>query len=459
MAFKLRQKNVRYIYWLFLAFLKKNVQSILLSFLLSLIGIIVIVSFSPYVLRKFASKTESIGIAGTYTLDTLPPEVLSKFSNGLLFANDSGELIPVLADSWEPIDGGKEYRFHIKKDLTWNDGKPFTARDIKYSFKDVKTEAENDYLLVFKLTKPLPIFPYFLTKHIVQYPLVGVAGQYRVARIKVKSGFISELHLSPQSQKDADPILIYKFYDTDTKLVEAYKLGEITSMSTSKSSVADIFDSWSNTTVEKNVDYTRVLTLFFNMRDPLLKEDKDIRHALAESIDKSQFANFGEDASGPIPPISWAYAQDIKRYTYNPSVSSKILKKYTESSGSAELTISTYYDHLTVADEIKEDLESAGMNTKVEVLAGNLPSNFQLFLAPMTLPKDPDQYFFWHSTQKRGNITSYKNVRVDKILEDGRNTFSIRTRKDLYSDFQRVLVEDMPAYFLYYPYIYTIKRI
>ncbi len=459
MAFKLRQKNTRYIYWLFLAFLKKNVQSILLSFLLSLIGIIVIVSFSPYVLRKLASKTETIGIVGNFTLDTLPPEVLSKFSNGLLYANDSGELIPLLADSWEPVDGGKEYRFHIKKDLTWNDGKPFTAEDIKYSFKDVKTEAQNEYLLVFKLTKPLPIFPYFLTKQIVKYPLIGVAGQYRVDRIRVKTGFITELHLSPQSKKEADPIIIYKFYDTDTKLVEAYKLGEITSMSTSKSSVADIFDGWSNTAVERAVDYSKVLTLFFNMNDPLLSEDKDIRHALAESVNKGEFIDFGEEASGPISPVSWAYTQDVKRYTYNPTVASKILKKYTESSGSAELTISTYYDHLGVADEIKEDLESAGMNTKVEVLAGDLPSNFQLFLAPLTLPKDPDQYFFWHSTQKRGNITSYKNVRIDKLLEDGRDTFSIQNRKELYTDFQRVLVEEMPAYFLYYPYVYTIKRI
>ncbi len=459
MAFKLRQKNARYIYWIFMAFLKKNVQSILMSFLLSLIGIIVVVSFSPYVLRKFATHTESIGIVGNYQLDSLPPDVLTKFSNGLLYANDSGELIPLLADSWEPVDGGKEYRFHIKKDLTWNDGKPFTAKDIKYSFKDVKTEAQNDHLLVFKLTKSLPIFPYFLTKHIVKYPLVGVAGQYKVDRIKLKSGFIDELYLTPQSKKEKDPILIYKFYDTDTKLIEAYKLGEITTMSTSKSSVAEVFEDWNNTTVDKAVDYSRVLTLFFNLNDPFLKEDKDIRHSLAESIDESAFVEFGEDANGPIAPVSWAYAQDIKRYTYNPTVASKIIKKYTEASGSAELTISTYYDHLTVADEIKANLETAGMNTKVEVLAGDLPSNFQLFLAPMTLPKDPDQYFFWHSTQKRGNITSYKNVRVDKLLEDGRNTFSIRNRRDLYADFQRVLVEDMPAYFLYYPYIYTIKRI
>ena len=458
MRLQFRQKNIRYFYWLFIAFIKKNIQSILLSFLVSLIGIIVVVSFSPYLLRIFTTKTERIGMTGSYTVDTLPPEILSKFSNGLLYVNDSGELIPLLADSWEPVDGGKEYRFHIKKDLTWNDGKPFTAKDIKYQFKDVRTEAENDYLLVFKLTKQLPIFPYFLTKHIVKYPLLGVAGLYKVDRIKLKDGFISELQLTPQSQKERLPILKYKFYDTDTKLVQAYKLGEITQMTTSKSNVADMFANWKNTAIEKEVDYSRVLTLFFNLSDPLLKEDKDIRHAIAESINDAKFIDYGEDASGPIAPVSWAYSTDVRKYTYNPSVTSKIIKKYTEASGSAQLTISTYYDHLTVADQIKDDLESVGLQPKVEVLSSDLPTSFQLFLAPMTLAKDPDQYFFWHSTQKKGNITAYKNVRVDKLLEDGRNTFSTKSRKELYSDFQRVLVDDMPAYFLYYPFAYTIKR-
>lgn len=442
-----------------MAFIKKNVQSILLSFLVSLIAIIIIVSFSPYILSIFSTKTERIGIAGTYTLDTLPLEVLSKFSNGLLYAGDNGELIPLLADSWEPVGGGKEYRFHIKKDLTWNDGRPFTAKDISYSFKDVETSAENEYLLTFKLAKPLPIFPYFLTRPIVKYPLVGVAGVYKVDRIRSKAGNITELQLTPQSQKDNLPILIYKFYDTDTKLVQAYKLGEITQMTTSKSSVANTFEHWKNTTISKEVDYSKVLTLFFNLSGGLMAEDKDIRHAVAEAIDESKFKEFGEDATGPIAPVSWAYEPNVKTYAYNPTVSSKIIKKYTEASGSAELTVTTYYDNLAVADSIKDDLSDAGFNAKVQVLASDLPNDYQLFLAPMTLTKDPDQYFFWHSLQPRqNNISHYKNVRVDKLLEDGRNTFSTKSRKAFYQDFQKVLVEDMPAYFLYYPYSYTIKR-
>ncbi|HRN70226.1 MAG TPA: ABC transporter substrate-binding protein, partial [Candidatus Woesebacteria bacterium] len=302
---QINKKQVRYAYWLFLAFVKKNAQSIMLSFLISLLGIIALVSFSPYLLKLVTAKTETIGITGTFALDTLPDEIVSKFSNGLLHVNDKGELIPLLVDSWEPLDGGKEYRFHIKKDLAWNDGTPFTAQDISYSFKDIETVAENDYLLTFKLAKPLPIFPTFLTKPVIKYPLIGVAGVYKVEKIKFNAGFVKELQLTPQ--QDGLPILIYKFYDTDSKLVEAYKLGEITQMSTTKQNVANQFRDWKNTEIERTVDYTKVMTLFFNLNDPLLRDEKDLRHAIAESIDKTIYDELGVEAYSPIPPTSWAH--------------------------------------------------------------------------------------------------------------------------------------------------------
>ena len=449
------QKRIRYLYWVTSAFIKKNIQSIALSFLISLLGVITIVSFAPYVINLLSTNKQVIGISGEYTFDTLPIEILSKFSNGLLYINDDGELIPLLADSWEPVDGGKEYQFHIKKDLIWNDGTPFKAQDIQYSFKDVEVIADNDYILRFKLKKSLAIFPNFLIKPIVKYPLIGVAGIYKIDRIKTQEGKITLIQMTPN--QEGDPVIIYRFYDTDNKLIQAYKLGEITQMTTNRSNVAEVFKDWKNTKINQLVDYTKTMTLFFNLNDPILKENKDIRQAIAQSIDKSKFSIYGEEARSPIPPYSWAHNKGTKQYAYNPNVAIKILRKYYQATESGQLKLSTYYDNLAVADLIKENLEDVGVDTKIQVLAESLPKDFQLFLAQMSLAKDPDQYFFWHSTQT-GNITSYKNVRVDKLLEDGRNTYNLSKRKEIYSDFQRIIVDEMPAYFLYYPFTYVITR-
>jgi peptide/nickel transport system substrate-binding protein len=79
-------------------------------------------------------------------------------------------------------------------------------------------------------------------------------------------------------------------------------------------------------------------------------------------------------------------------------------------------------------------------------------------LAIFDTPEDPDQYSIWHSTQKATNITHYENPRIDKLLEDGRSQINTEERKKTYLDFQRFLVEDAPAAFLFYPDTYSISR-
>ena len=79
-------------------------------------------------------------------------------------------------------------------------------------------------------------------------------------------------------------------------------------------------------------------------------------------------------------------------------------------------------------------------------------------MATVDIPKDPDQYSLWHSTQTSTNVSRLANPRIDKLLEDGRIELDQETRKKIYLDFQRFLVEEVPAVFLYHPEYYTIKR-
>ncbi|MFP5213494.1 MAG: ABC transporter substrate-binding protein, partial [Acidobacteriota bacterium] len=56
----------------------------------------------------------------------------------------SMELVPQLAESWEIADDHLTYTFHLKKNVRWHDGEPFTARDIAFSFdriRDPKVDA------------------------------------------------------------------------------------------------------------------------------------------------------------------------------------------------------------------------------------------------------------------------------------------------------------------------------
>ncbi|MDE2991206.1 MAG: ABC transporter substrate-binding protein [Chloroflexota bacterium] len=44
------------------------------------------------------------------------------------------EVEPSLAESWEHSDDGLTWTFHLRRDVTWHDGQPFTAHDVDFTF-------------------------------------------------------------------------------------------------------------------------------------------------------------------------------------------------------------------------------------------------------------------------------------------------------------------------------------
>src|SRR5699024_3263019 len=44
-------------------------------------------------------------------------------------------LEPALAESWEVSEDGTVYTFHLREGVTWHDGEPFTADDVKFTWE------------------------------------------------------------------------------------------------------------------------------------------------------------------------------------------------------------------------------------------------------------------------------------------------------------------------------------
>ncbi|EKE13964.1 MAG: Extracellular solute-binding protein, family 5 [uncultured bacterium] len=450
----MNKKNFRYYYWLFLEFIKKYSRLILMSFFIGFISLIGFLSVSPY-LKSIFNKQEIIGLVGNYDFTNLPDEIMTKVSNGLITINEKGEIVPVLANSWEVKDGGKQYRFYLKNNLLWNDDKKFTASDINYQFSDIKIKVVDKNVLDFYLNKPLGIFPTYLSRPLIRPPLIGIAGFYKLGKYKIVSGSLVELTLVPNTKNLMT--VRYKFYNNESNLVTAYKKGEINKMTLTKKSVADTFVNWKNSKIIKSVDYSRLLTLFFNNKEKNFG-NKDIKDAFSMMVDYQKLAELGEIARGPISPISWAYNPNLKTNSYDIDTATKIVKKDIEATESAQLNLLTSYDYYDAADSIAGEIEKTGLKVDINMISYDHPDNFDLLLVFWKVPQDPDQYYFWHSTQKEGNIGNYANVKIDKLLEDGRATINIEERSKFYQEFQKIIQDDPPALFLYYPYVYTIER-
>jgi tetratricopeptide (TPR) repeat protein len=78
---------------------------------------------------KTLDPTKAVDIAST--------EVIDQLFSGLVEYSPDLEIVPHVARSWEILDAGRTYVFHLRDDARWNDGEPVTAGDFEYAWKRV----------------------------------------------------------------------------------------------------------------------------------------------------------------------------------------------------------------------------------------------------------------------------------------------------------------------------------
>lgn len=446
-------KKIRYYWWFFSAFIKNNFSFILTSFVVGFIVIFFFLSIYPSLNATFFRKKIKIGIVGRYTVNSIPKNIISQIGSPLVTITPQGEIVPVLCTSWEILSDKKTFRFHLKQGLKWVDGTNFKASDIQIDFKKgVKIRIIDDTTIEFTLDQPLEVFPVYLTQPIIRKNIYGIGGQYKIQGFTKKKNNLKSINLYPNDSRL--PYKVYRFYSAQDELVMAYKKGEINEFETTNTEVIEYFSSWQNTKITRNVDFNRIMTLFFNMNSELFKE-REARKAVANAI--RSFDKYGVAAVGPIPPTSWAHTDNVKHYSFNLEKAKSISDKLLSATETAHIKLFTFVDYAPIAETMVKDLKKIRFNTTLKILS-YIPDEFDIFLTIWDVPHDPDQYIYWHSKQTESNITKYNNIKIDKLLEQGREVVNVQQRKKIYRDFQRMIVDDMPAYFMYYPYVYTIQR-
>jgi len=60
--------------------------------------------------------------------------VLKPLWENLLNRDSKGNLVPMLAERWEVLDGGRTWKFHLRKGVRFHNGSEMTAEDVKYTF-------------------------------------------------------------------------------------------------------------------------------------------------------------------------------------------------------------------------------------------------------------------------------------------------------------------------------------
>lgn len=217
----------------------------------------------------------------------------------------------------------------------------------------------------------------------------------------------------------------------------------------------------------------------YNLNRPLF-QDRRVRQALTlltnrERIIKEIYFGLAQPINGPIAYTSPYYDRELKPYPFDPAEAKRLLELagWRDSDGDGILDkdgVKFEYTIMQVANHpiqekmlpmIKEDLAKAGiiMNIKIFEWSAFLQRidsrDYDACALGWTSPLESDPYQLWHSSQianSGSNHISFRNARVDEIVERLRTTFEQSERIKLFHEFARIIHEEQPYTFLVAPY-------
>lgn len=437
-------RSSRYVYFVTLTLVRKYRLALFGGLLIGIVGTLGLFRVFPFISRYFFHPTQHIAIVGEFTPTTLPLAIQKHVSRGLTDIAPDGSTIPALATNWRVADEGRTYIFTLDTTAVWHTGKTLTSADVNYNIRNVTFTPVDTATLRVTLEVPFSPFLTLVSKPIFQRGLRGV-GAYKVSGIRLNGDSVVYLKLAPANDLTL-PNLEYRFYRTEASAILAYKLGSVDSIE--DISGPDELSRWTHTTLHEHSKNDRIVAIYFNLKNPFLSQ-KSVRQALAYAVPQFDIPR----VQSPISSSSWAYSDRVRTYTPDTERAQKLLGETTNE----ELIITTFAQYLDTAQKIAGNWNELGIRTSVKV-ENAVPDDYQVLISAQDIPPDPDQYPFWHQTQEQTNITGYANVKIDKLLEDGRRELDPEKRKIIYADFARYLTEDVPVVFLYHPTLYTITR-
>jgi peptide/nickel transport system substrate-binding protein len=431
------------------------------------------------------------------------------------------EPVGVLAESWEVSDDGLTWTFTLREGVTWQDGEPFTADDVKFTYDLHMNEASNSsyssdlqskiagieivdpQTIAFTLPQPYSDFAVdvgvyqIVAEHVwadidpaavVNDPGSTGADPSRVVGTGpfVFQEWIVNDHATATANADywgGAPHLdeyIYKVVPDSSAGVQQLRTGEI-----------DWFSGVPGTSVQEleggDVELEVSDTLSFNFygynMDPektTLFQDVEVRQALLYALDREAMIDaisegYATVAIGTMPTLSWAYNPEGIEfpYPYDPDRARELLDEAGWVEGSdgvrekdgQRLAFEMYADsgsatapaYLTAMQEFWREI-GVEMTPALEPFPAlveriSVTYDFEMFLIGFSWSVAPDQssMFACDSYGAGFNVVRYCNEEVDAILEEALVEPDQQTRIDLYTEFQNMVLEDLPVAIFSFP--------
>ena len=417
---------------------------------------------------------------------------------------------------------GLSLTLHLVKGAKFHDGTPITSEDVAFSIMAIKAnhpfkamyapvsgvDTPDPYTAVIRLSKPhpaillcmSPVLCPIMPKHV--YGTDPNIRQNPANKAPIGSGPFKFVEWKPgdyimlEKNKDffikgkphVDRVIIKIIPDMNNRVI-AVERGEVDAMPFFDSLREVKRLSGDKNLVVTNKGYAGIGSLdwvaFNTGKKPF--DDVRVRQAAAYAIDRNFFAKvimmgLVTPSATPITPFSPFYTKDVNMYDVNLEKAKKLLDEagYPVKADGTRFTVTVDYapgspTTKMMAEYLKPQLAKVGIDAKIRISPdfgtwAERVSNYNFDITTDNVFNWGDPVIGVHRTYSSANIVKgvpfsntqqYRNPKVDAIMEQAASEVDNEKRAKLYKEFQQIVMNDVPIYFMTTTAYHTIynKRV
>lgn len=291
--------------------------------------------------------------------------------NGLIRFDSLGNPQPDLADAWGISADGTTYNVELRKNLSWQDGKPVTSDDVIFTYnllrsdsqyvpadlrklwKDVEIKKLDSRTLQFRLPEAFSPFLDYLTVGILPEHLLGGqtldkivdsqfniqpvgTGPYRLDHLIVENNQVKGVVLGIfdryYGKKPYIQQFVFRYYPDGKSALQAYQANEVQGIANVSNDILPSVLAESGLSLYTAREPQLSLVLFNLKNDDVpFFQDAKVRSALMDGLNRQWIVDHVLDgqaivANSPLFPDSWAYYSEISKVSFDPTAAAAALK-------------------------------------------------------------------------------------------------------------------------------------
>ena len=433
--------------------------------------------------------SEAVGYDPALVTATSSFEILAVVYNRLIHFDENGDAQPELAESWEMVDD-LTWTFALRDGVTFHDGQPLTADDVKFTFDRIKDPAtastwtsltdpiesidsDGALAVTFNMASPYgPFLSALASGAAAILPMRDEPIDFATTLVGTNAFQVEEIVADTETTlvkfdgywEDGAPLL-----DTITYRIlpdEAARLAAVRTDDIQLTTLTDPVSIESAGTSEGVVVIEQETTDYYllGLNCALAPFDNvQVRRALSQAIDRQAIIDavfFGKgQVTGPVVPTmgDWALPlTDLPHYAYDPEAATALL----EEAGLADLSFKilvgqTNTEFVNIALVIQDQLKEIGVTAELEQVEWGTfvdrwrAREFESFVSYNGSGDDPDRALYAaFITDGSTNAFQFSSEAVDTLLDDGRTTADPEARLEIYHQAEVALAEESPVIFI-----------